>query len=450
MVQQFQAVQDGGSHHVSMEVSLLGDMTKDTTPATVENARNGIRQIVARLCPEPAKRTLESVVTNCVETLHRRSALLAFSSLVKYFRAPASIGVENTGVENEARDAFWPRDVFPAPNTNITAADPEESLSLEDNIDWLILIAGSLALILFEMLALRRISNTWFNHLAIVVLWVTVACIYCLFLGFEHDKSMAIEWLLGYILEWVLSVDNLFIFHIVIDAFRTPPALIHKALFLGVIGAIFFRVVLFFAMKHLLDAITPVRFIFGVMLIYAGCQAVAENDDDSAKKPSDMYVVRLLKKCLGSRLRDSFDEEEQCIFVLGKDGQLQVTLLLPLVCCIELTDLIFAVDSLTSKIAVMPDVFMCVSSSVLAIFGLRAAFFVLRDAVEHFEFLKYGICIILVFIGCEIILAPWIELPPTTLLLIILAVLVVAIAATLLKRRTTLGDRDASSEAQPT
>lgn len=450
MVAQLKVVQTGTSPHMSIEVSSSGDVIEVTTPAPLEDARFGIKQSSARLRPESAKRTLESVATNVVKTLHRRSALLAFSSIVKHFQVQASVGVENGIVEDEVANSFFPPDIFPIPNSTSSVAGMANTLRLESDTDWTILIVCSLVLLLLDVFVFRRFSATWFNHVAVVVLLMIASGIYCVFLGLEHDQKTAIDWLLGYILEWVLSVDNLFIFHMVIDAFRTPPALVHKALFLGVIGAIVFRFVLFFVLSQLMDAITPVRFIFGLMLIYAGCQAVAEDDNESVKKPSDMYVVRLLKQCLGSRLRDSFDEEDQSIFVRGADGRLQATLLLPLVCCIELTDLLFAVDSLTSKVAEIPDVFICVSSSVFAIFGLRAAFFVLKDAVEYFEFLKYGICIILVFIGFELILSPWIPLPPTTLILVILAVFLVAISGTLLKRRTRFEDRDAPSEAQQT
>merc|ERR1719235_1451803 len=133
-------------------------------------------------------------------------------------------------------------------------------------------------------------------------------------------------------------------------------------------------------------------------------------------------------RCLGSRLAAKYDEETQNLFIFDR-GRFRATLLVPVIVCVQVADILFAVDSVSAKVAQIPDLYICYSSSVIAFFGLRAMFFVVKDLVECFELLKYGLCIILVFIGVELMLADYVKLPAAALVILILSVFTICIVA---------------------
>eukprot|EP00415_Alexandrium_ostenfeldii_P004124 UN4124 len=182
----------------------------------------------------------------------------------------------------------------------------------------------------------------------------------------------------------------------------------------------------FMALTSLLHFVSWVRIVFGVLLIYSGVQAARE--DDGEQDITNLWAVRMLKECLGSRLVESYDLRNHNCFVRGSDGKLKVTLLVLVILCLEIVDIFFAVDSVSAKVAQIPDYFLSYSSSVIAIFGLRAMFFVVQDMVDSFDLLKYGLCFILVFIGIELMISDWVQLPAQVVCVVILSVFVVGIA----------------------
>lgn len=233
-------------------------------------------------------------------------------------------------------------------------------------------------------------------------------------------------WFGGYLLEWLLSMDNLFVFHLIFKVYRTPPQLLHKALLWGILGAIVYRMVFFVTLGGLLHMVTWFRFVFGMLLIYSGIQAARDEEEDG--DPTDSWLLRGLTRVLGSRLLAKYDEETHNLFNF-ENGQLTATLLVPVIVCVQVADILFAVDSVSAKVAQIPDLYICYSSSVIAFFGLRAMFFVVKDLVECFELLKYGLCIILVFIGVELMLADYVKLPAAALVILIVSVFTICIVA---------------------
>jgi len=227
-------------------------------------------------------------------------------------------------------------------------------------------------------------------------------------------------------LEWLLSLDNLFVFHLIFRTYNTPRELLHKALFIGIVGAVVFRMVFFMALTGLLRLFKWVRFFFGILLIYSGIQAA--RGDDEEEDVSNTIAVRMLKRCLGSHLMEGYDTQEHCLFVRGEDGRLKATLLVVVVFCLEMTDIFFAVDSVSAKVAQIPHFYISYSSSVIAIFGLRAMFFLVQDMVDSFDLMKYGLCFILVFIGIELMIADWVQLPAHVVCVVIVSVFLVAAA----------------------
>eukprot|EP00418_Pyrodinium_bahamense_P094081 CAMPEP_0179030520 /NCGR_PEP_ID=MMETSP0796-20121207/10606_1 /TAXON_ID=73915 /ORGANISM="Pyrodinium bahamense, Strain pbaha01" /LENGTH=489 /DNA_ID=CAMNT_0020726701 /DNA_START=57 /DNA_END=1526 /DNA_ORIENTATION=+ len=269
------------------------------------------------------------------------------------------------------------------------------------------------------------------GNLAVLAFWVVMGGVFNVIIGYRRGLEGGLQWCSGYLLEWLLSMDNLFVFHLIFRTYATPRPLLHRALFLGIIGAVAFRMCFFMALSALLHLMSWVRFIFGVLLIYSGVQAALDDDDDPDVE--NTMAIRFLKRCLGSRLIDRYDLDGHSCFLRGEDGRLRATLLVPVIFCLEITDIFFAIDSVSAKVAQIPDYYIAYSSSVIAIFGLRAMFFVIQDLVDCFGLLKYGLCFILVFIGIELIVAKWVELPAHVVCVVILTVFVVCTAGSMAK-----------------
>mmetsp|Transcript_31245 Transcript_31245/g.89590 ORF Transcript_31245/g.89590 Transcript_31245/m.89590 type:complete len:523 (-) Transcript_31245:107-1675(-) len=290
-------------------------------------------------------------------------------------------------------------------------------------------------------------AGNLFASAAVLLFWVLVAAAFNGIVLYRRGWDSGVQWCSGYMLEWLLSFDNLFVFHLVFATYKTPRGLLHKALFLGILGAVVFRMFFFMALSSLLHLVHWIRFVFGIILIYSGVQAARGDDDEESI--ADSWPVKLLKTCLGSRLSEDYDAEGR-LFCRSADGRLRATLLVPVIVCLEVTDILFAVDSVSAKLAQIPDYYIAYSSSVLAIFGLRAMFFIVRDLVDYFELLKYGLCFILVFIGIELIFSDYLRLPAQVVCVIILSVFLVCIAGSTAQKlygTSQKDSRDVAAEA---
>jgi tellurite resistance protein TerC len=247
----------------------------------------------------------------------------------------------------------------------------------------------------------------------------------------KRGAEAGVNWCCGYVLEWLLSFDNIFVFYLIFQTYKVPRELLHKALFIGIAGAVVMRIVFFVALSQLLHVVHWVRFMFGVILIYSGVQAAREEDDDA--DPADSMAMRAFQALFGDRVRSVYDIQGKRLFVT--EGQrTYATMLVPVIFCLEATDVVFAIDSVSAKVAQIPDVYIAFSSSAMAIFGLRAMFFVVQDLVDMFDLLKYGLCFILVFIGVELLVSDFVHLPIHVVLVVILSVFVVCIFGPATKR----------------
>jgi len=177
------------------------------------------------------------------------------------------------------------------------------------------------------------------------------------------------------------------------------------------------------------------------MLIWSGIEAARKVDDDMDVE--DTLLVRSLRYMCGNRIRKDYDLEERRLVSWDEQGRLQITMLLVVIICLEVTDVLFAIDSVSAKVAQVPNQYLAFSSSVIAMFGLRAMFFVVRDLVHMFELLSYGLCIILVFIGVELVLSHWLELQSATVCVVILAIFGVCMLASVAQNR--IEDRQTQS-----
>jgi len=335
----------------------------------------------------------------------------------------------------------WWQDLIPDKH-HTSNSDGDEGLSFfmsAPHHEWLILASICAILSLIDFLLLQRLPSTFGVHCAVLAFWLCVAMVYGIALGCRTNHSTAMEWFSGYMLEWILSMDNLFVFHLVLDAFRTPAKQVHKAVFVGIIGAVLIRMVFFMVVSTLLRVFHWIRFPFGLLLLWSGVEAAKGGDDDV--NVEDTRLVRSLKWVLGSRLHEGYDEHGIRAFMRGADGKRQATLLFLVIASLECTDVLFAMDSVSAKVAQIPNQYLAFSSTVLAMYGLRAMFFIVKDLVAMFELLQYGLCVILVFIGIELMLADYINMSSTTVCVLIASVFAVCISGSMALRFTRNNDK---------
>jgi len=320
---------------------------------------------------------------------------------------------------------IWGRDVFPDARAHPRDGDEGFNFFTAASLqEWLVLLGTCMVLCLFDFFVLQRLPDTCRMHVAAIAFWICAAMLFNMWVWSRMGPRKAFEWCSGYVLEWMLSMDNLFVFHIIFQTYQTPAHQIHKAVFVGVFGAVAMRMIFFMVVSTLLHLVHWIRFPFGVLLIWSGIEAAKGGDDEQDVK--DTWLIQNLRRCLGSRLAEHYDEGG-ALFVKESEGRWQATLLAIVVVCLECTDIIFALDSVGAKVAQIPDQYIAFSSSVLAMYGLRAMFFVIQDLVAMFDLLQYGLCMILVFIGTELMFSQYIHLAASTVCFLILSVFVISI-----------------------
>jgi len=235
--------------------------------------------------------------------------------------------------------------------------------------------------------------------------WVTLALIFAglLFgpLGWElfgdERHTKAFEFLTGYVIELSLSVDNLFVFLLIFSYFKVPPKYQHRVLYWGVMGALVMRVTMILIGTELIDRFHWIIYIFGVFLVYTGVQMLRSDEIDI--EPEHNPVVRFV-----TRFVPITRHYERRKFFTTIDGKRVGTLLLLVLIVVEVTDLVFAVDSIPAIFGITTDRFIVYTSNVFAILGLRTFYFLLAGVVEKFHYLKVGLGIVLGFIGVKMLL----------------------------------------------
>ena len=237
------------------------------------------------------------------------------------------------------------------------------------------------------------------------VVWVTLALIFAglLFgpLGWELFGPVrgqkALEFVTGYLIELSLSVDNLFVFLLIFSYFKVPTKYQHRVLYWGVLGALLMRVIMIVTGTALIDRFHAIMYIFGAFLVYTGIKMLRGGDEES--NPEGSPIVRFV-----TRYVPIVRHYERRKFFTVVDGKRVGTLLLLVLIVVEVTDLVFAVDSIPAIFGVTTDRFIVYTSNVFAILGLRTFYFLLAGVVEKFHYLKVGLGIVLGFIGVKMLL----------------------------------------------
>ncbi len=280
------------------------------------------------------------------------------------------------------------------------------------------------------------------------VIWVLVALSFAggiwWYLDAEVGRTMAnqktLEFLTGYLLEKALAVDNVFVWLMLFGYFAVPAALQRRVLLYGVLGAIALRTGMIFAGSWLISQFHWILYLFGAFLVLTGAKMlwVADQEPDLGNNP----LLRWLRRHL--RITDTLQGEH---FVVVRDGLRYATPLLLVLVLVEISDVIFAVDSIPAIFAVTTDPFIVLTSNIFAIMGLRAMYFLLAGFADRFVLLKYGLAVILLFIGVKMLLIDVLHIPILWSLLGVAAILLVSILLSLRVSRQPAKRRDLDSEA---
>lgn len=233
-------------------------------------------------------------------------------------------------------------------------------------------------------------------------------------------SEQTLNFLTGYLLEKALAVDNVFVWLMLFSAFAVPPALQQRVLVYGVLGAIVLRTVMIFAGSWLVNEFSWILYIFGAFLIITGIKMFLSKSDEGNQEESRM--LRWLKK----RMRVTDQLEGEKFFVIRQGVRYATPLLLVLI-MVELSDVIFAVDSIPAIFAVTTDPFIVLTSNLFAILGLRAMYFLLAGVAEKFSLLQYGLAVILTFIGVKMLLIDVWHIPTAISLSVIATILIVTL-----------------------
>lgn len=257
--------------------------------------------------------------------------------------------------------------------------------------------------------------------------WIVLSLIFNVGIYMFEGSVVALEFFTGYIIEKSLSVDNLFVFLMIFSYFKVPAKYQHKVLFWGIVGALVMRGALIFVGVTLINQFHWVLYIFGAFLVFTGVK-MALQDETVEVHPERNLIVRIFKRILP--VTPGYHEGK---FFIKVDGKLYATLLFIVILVVETTDLVFALDSIPAIFAITRDPFIVYTSNVFAILGLRALYFALAGLLDLFHYLKFGLSIVLAFIGVKMLIEGFYEMPIAIALGVVAGVLTISILASILR-----------------
>jgi len=263
--------------------------------------------------------------------------------------------------------------------------------------------------------------------------WITLALLFGAGIAWHFGRRPAVEYVTGYVIEYALSVDNLFVFILIFKTFGVPPTYQRPVLLWGILGAMILRAAFILAGAALLSRFSGLLYVFGAFLVYTGGKILFGKDVET--HPEHNPVLKLFGKVFP--IVRHFGEGR---FIVKHRGRWFATALLPVLLVVEATDVVFAVDSIPAIFAVTRDPFIVFTSNIFAILGLRALYFVLKSIMDAFRFLKVGLGLVLVFVGAKMCAEKWVHVPAEISLLVVVALLGASVAASLLWPEKPEGD----------
>ena len=293
---------------------------------------------------------------------------------------------------------------------------------------WLGFIAFVMLMLALDLGMFHRRSHTvhYKEALAWSAVWIALSMVFAGGVWWFFGAKPGMEFLTGYLIEKSLSVDNLFVFVLVFSAFKVPLHYQHRILYWGITTALFLRAAMILAGTALLARFHWMFYVFGAFLVFTGAKLLFTKDKD--EDPKSSWIMQGLRKILP--MTPSLESGR---FFTVENGKRLATPLFMALVLVEISDIIFALDSIPAIFAVTLDPFIVFTSNIFAILGLRSLYFLLADAVDKLRYLKHGIAAVLVFVGVKMLVAEWWTIASPASLLVVLVVLGGATGFSLLK-----------------
>jgi tellurite resistance protein TerC len=310
---------------------------------------------------------------------------------------------------------------------------------------WVGFIAFVLAMLALDLGVFHRKAHAVRPREAAVwvAVWVSLALLFAAGLWYFEGSEIALTFLAGYVIEESLSVDNLFVMVVIFNYFRVPAATQHRVLFYGILGALIMRGIFIALGTLLLAQFEWILYVFGAMLLFTGVRMLFKQDEEFEGEQN--RIVKLVRKYVPM----TPDYRGNAFFVTENATRIATPLFLVLV-LVEFTDLIFAVDSIPAIFGITRDPFIVFTSNIFAILGLRSMYFLLAAVVEKFYLLKYGLALILSFIGVKMLGEAFFHIDIMISLGVVIGTLLVSIVASLIWPRPEEAPEPLRPDEKPT
>jgi len=291
---------------------------------------------------------------------------------------------------------------------------------------WPVLLAVIGAMLLIDILVVHRNAHEIHTKEAAIesAVWISVGLLFGLVMLWEFGSAAAGEYMGGYLIEKSLSVDNVFVWAVLFAHFQVPKMYQHRVLFWGIFGALAMRVGFIFAGVAIINTFKVTLILFGLFLLYSGIKLLQTHDDGF--DPSKSKAMKIFHRFVPST--DKLDGQK---LFTKENGKRLATPLLAVLVLVEITDVIFAVDSVPAVLAVTNEQYIAFASNAFAILGLRALYFLLADMRDRFHYLQTGLGVILAFVGVKMVVSYWWHMPIAASLAVIAIILAVSIVASL-------------------
>ena len=258
------------------------------------------------------------------------------------------------------------------------------------------------------------------------VVWISLAMLFNAGIYYWFGSERALEFLSGYVIEKALSVDNIFVFIVIFSVFAVPAKLQHRVLLWGILSALLLRAIFVVLGAALLSRFHWLGYVFGAFLVFTGIKLLVQREGQVDPRQNPLFK-------LFRRAMPSVDEFHDGRFTIVRAGKRYATPLLLVLIAIETTDIVFAMDSIPAIFAVTRDPFIVFTSNIFAILGLRSLYFALSGMMDKFHYLKFGLALVLMFVGAKMLLAGIYKIPIWASLAVIAALLIGSVLASLLR-----------------
>lgn len=268
------------------------------------------------------------------------------------------------------------------------------------------------------------------SALRLSAFWILLALLFNIYIGWEFGDVAALDFLTAYLIEKSLSVDNLFVFLLIFTHFQVSKKYQHRVLYYGILGALVMRAIFIYVGVSLLAHFEQLIYVLGAFLLFSGAKLIkGELSDDEEEEDEQPKLLEFFSR-VSKRMKEAPGDEGK--FFSSTNGWLKPTRLLIVLLCVELCDVIFALDSIPAVLAISSDPFIIYSSNICAILGLRALFFALAGMMSMFRYLDHGLAIILMFVGAKMMVKSVVEVPSWISLICITLILATSIILSLL------------------